>query len=835
MRPIRNSGLTILAGIIILASCSDEKEMLVSTGTATDILLTGALVTGTIVDLGDGASQHGHCYSTSPNPNISAQKTELGTPVPGNYTSTITGINPDTKYYVRAYISRGKEVAYGNEINFTTASATLPELITSEVTGITGTQAVGGGNVTNQGGTPVTARGVCWSTATITALTSTRTVDGNGVGIFTSEISGLSPGVNYYVRAYATNSGGTKLGNEVTFTATPESVVPSVTTTQATSVTSVSAVSGGEVTSDGGTAILARGVCWRPNEPNPNIQQHSKTIDGNQIGPFTSDLSPLSPGTTYYYRAYATNSVGTAYGMEYNFTTPATLPIISTIPATGITQNTANSGGDITSSGGASITAKGVCWNTSPNPTTGNFTTSDGIGTGAYISNMSSLSANTNYWVKAYATNIAGTGYGNEITFATLAVITTSDPTGVTNTSAVCGGAISAGGGANITARGVCWSTAPNPTTANSYTNDATGTGSFVSTLTELTSNTTYYARAYATNSGGTSYGNQVSFMTLPSVTGNTIYSITTTSAVIESTIDPGGGENITARGVCWKLTQNPTISDSKTDDGVGTGSFTSFPTGLSYNMNYYFRTYATNSSGTTYGPQLALRTPNNVLGPSGYWYNIVKIGNQYWFVENLKTNKYRNGDNIATTMTVSDDISDEPNPKYQWSYNDNEADVPIYGRLYTWYAVTDPRGVCPTGWHVPTDQDWTTLEIYLQNNGFNYDGTIDTDNDRITNNNTAKALAGTSLWTSSPTAGAVGNTDYPDYRNRSSFNALPGGYRYPHGDFQNINQSGYWWSSTEYSADNGLDRVMVFYSRSLNRYDYHSKKMGYSVRCIKD
>jgi Protein of unknown function (DUF1566) len=193
-------------------------------------------------------------------------------------------------------------------------------------------------------------------------------------------------------------------------------------------------------------------------------------------------------------------------------------PVLTTTTVTNILLITATSGGNITSDGGANVTDRGVCWSTSSNPTTTDSRTTDGIGTGIFVSNLTGLTANTLYYVRAYATNSVGTAYGNEITFTTLLnpilPIVTTTPIYYTSPNTVTsGGNVTSDGGATVTARGVCWSISANPTTADSHTTDGNGTGTFTSIITGLTSNTTYYIRAYATNSAGTFYGNEISFI----------------------------------------------------------------------------------------------------------------------------------------------------------------------------------------------------------------------------------------------------------------------------------------------------------------------------------
>jgi hypothetical protein len=175
-------------------------------------------------------------------------------------------------------------------------------------------------------------------------------------------------------------------------------------------------------------------------------------------------------------------------------------------------------GGNVTSDGGALVTSRGVCWNTATSPTITNSKTTDGTGTGSFKSNLTGLTGNTKYYVKAYATNSAGTAYGNELSFTSGAVIPTLSTTAIiltTTTTATSGGNVTSDGGAPVLARGVCWSTSKNPTITNSNTSDGSGTGIFMSSITGLTTGNIYYVRAYATNNLGTAYGNEISFSTL--------------------------------------------------------------------------------------------------------------------------------------------------------------------------------------------------------------------------------------------------------------------------------------------------------------------------------
>ena len=191
---------------------------------------------------------------------------------------------------------------------------------------------------------------------------------------------------------------------------------PVVVTSEVSDITLATAVCGGEVISDGGAEVTVRGVCWATTQ-NPTTSD-SHTNDGNGLGEFVSDLSNLTAGTTYFVRAYATNSVGTAYGEVKTFTTiSVNLPEVITADVSDITSTTAVCGGEVISDGGAEITAHGVCWATTLNPTTSDSHTTDGSGLGEFVSNLTNLTTGTTYYVRAYATNSVGTAYGESKSF----------------------------------------------------------------------------------------------------------------------------------------------------------------------------------------------------------------------------------------------------------------------------------------------------------------------------------------------------------------------------------------------------------------------------------
>ena len=216
--------------------------------------------------------------------------------------------------------------------------------------------------------------------------------------------------------------------------------------------------------------------------------------------------------------------------------------------------------------------------------------------------------------------------------------------------------------------------------------------------------------------------------------------------------------------------------------------------------------------------------------------YPIVQIGSQVWMTENLKTTKYIDG-NVIPSVTDGIEWSNKTTPAFCWYNNDSATNSKIYGALYNWYTV-NTGDLCPSGWQVPTDSTWSELEIYLQNNGYNYDGSFDTDDDPSTNNYTAKSLAAFIHWNSSNSEGAVGNTDYPSYQNKTGLSILPSGRRsFEGGDFGGIGIMGNYggcWTTTEDNATKAWYRSLYYSNKSVHRSTTF-KQAGFPVRCVKD
>ena len=293
---------------------------------------------------------------------------------------------------------------------------------------------------------------------------------------------------------------------------------------------------------------------------------------------------------------------------------------------------------------------------------------------------------------------------------------------------------------------------------------------------------------------------------TTPIVSTRTTSSITSNGAISGGNISSDGGANITARGVCWSTSVNPTIAlATKTNDGNGIGLYTSTLTGLTANTTYHVRAYATNSVGTSYGGDSSFTTLDSSFSTTT---TTTIICNQIWMNKNLDVSTYRNGDPIPLVTDAATWYS-LTTGAYCYYNNDSATYAAVYGKLYNWYAVNDPRGLAPTGYHIPSDAEWTTLVNCLGGSAVA---------------GGAMKEAGLLHWYS-PNYGAT---------NSSFFGGLPGGYRGNVGHFDTYGNDGFWWTSTESLTTSAWDRYLDYSVISIYR-NYNLKSTGCSVRCIKD
>lgn len=301
--------------------------------------------------------------------------------------------------------------------------------------------------------------------------------------------------------------------------------------------------------------------------------------------------------------------------------------------------------------------------------------------------------------------------------------------------------------------------------------------------------------------------------ISLPTLTAPVI-STTAATEISDSSVNTGGnlssagGASILSCGVCWGINKAPTIADNRTNNGTKVGIFTCTITSLKKSTTYYLRAYAINSVGTTYGNQIVFQTySGSVMDIDSNVYHTVTIGTKVCMAENLTVTKFSNGDSIPVV-----------NDSAQWSnqttaascnYSDNQAFSKDYGMLYNWYVVADSRNICPNGWHVPSDAEWTNLTNSLGGESVAGGKLKET---------------GTAHWRS-PNKGAT---------NENNFTALPGGYRFVNGSFFYLRSNGYWWTSTELGKYDAYGRSMFYYLITTTRI-YVNKSNGFSIRCFKD
>jgi len=359
------------------------------------------------------------------------------------------------------------------------------------------------------------------------------------------------------------------------------------------------------------------------------------------------------------------------------------------------------------------------------------------------------------------------------------------------STRVILSGYVLSDGGSAVTSRGVCWSLSENPSISGSKTKEGAGLGSFSTEVRALIPLTTYYVRSYAENRAGIGYSKVTSFTTgryMVRLSTQNITSITDNSAVSGGEITAETGAIITARGVCWGKSMPPTLNDNKTMDGTGIGNFSSNITGLEPGTTYYLASYATCNGFTDYGWVETFKTyDGSLIDADLNVYYSIKIGNQEWMSCNLRVTKYNNGELIGTTTPATLDIQAIESPGYQRPPAGNEINVKAFGRLYTWYAATDGRKLCPAGWHLPGDDEWSVM--------------------------------------------AVSMTGIDVVR----FTSIPAGYRLSNGIFSQFENTARWWSSTGYSATEAYGRYCEEINTAPVRTSSNSMKYGLSVRCVKD
>ena len=781
----------------------------------------------------------------------------------------------------------------------------LATVSTDATSGISETTAMSGGNVTYDGGLVVSARGVCWSTSHNPTILVSNTTDGSGTGTFTSNITGLIAGTTYYVRAYATNSFGTAYGEEVSFTISAninngpivyypfngnandesgnnlnctENNVISTTDRFGNNNKAYQFNGNGEITRpDNDLLDITNNFSislWfnAANYQNQYIlQKHHRGIDNDGSWGITIDpngfvnfcsapnyASSDNPKSSYvnlnqwyhivftfdkstnhwkFYKNDVLDAQGTraldiqntdknfsigydhfssSYNSYYYFDGKIDdISIYNKVLAENEVDSLYHVGGwpiiphqyavhDFDGNGYDTVRIGTQTW-LKQNLNVTHYRNGDdipnvtdkgewaGLSTGAYCNynNDPNIAATYgrmyNWYIVADSRRMCPTDWH---------VSSNGEWTIMTD---YLGGLNVAGGKLKETGL-THWQT-PNTDATNETEFTAlpggyrfiNGTFQFIGDIGTWWCSTENNAtegwqramynnyRVVGPNSSEKVDGFSVRCIkdALATVSTESVSGITETTAMSGGNVTYDGGLAVTARGVCWSSSHNPTLSNSFTIDSSGVGSFTSIITGLTSGTTYYVRAYATNSLGTVYGNEVSFTTPQHVFTVhdiDGNGYDTVTIGTQTWLKQNLNVTHYRNGDAIPN-VTDGGAWGGLTTGAY-CNYNNDANIAAIYGRLYNWYTVADSRNMCPTDWHVPGDAEWSALTDYI--GGLSIAGS-------------KLKEAGTTHW----------NSPNTDATNVIGFTGLPAGDRDLDGSFWDLGTHGHWWSSNE--SDNEM------------------------------
>jgi uncharacterized protein (TIGR02145 family) len=604
----------------------------------------------------------------------------------------------------------------------------------------------------------------------------------------------------------------------------------SVTTTNASAITETSATSGGNVVITGGENVTSRGICWSTTA-NPSISDN-KTTDGNGSGIYTSSITGLSKFTVYHLRAYATCSFGTVYGSEITFATKGGPVGVS----------------DIDGNVYSSVQIGTQVW-MSENLRTTKF--NDGTSIPTVNDNIAWLRLTTpafswySFNESAYKETYGGLYNWYAVGTGNLCPDGWHVPTDTdwTTLSTYLGGESVAGG--KLKETGTTHWRSPNTGATNETWFSALPAGERVDfgIFSSMNNTSSWWSLTpvdkgvslkrfitYDSGSLGKANAKDVFGYSVRCVYGSIRMVITAAASLITQTSATCGGTvmkddagTVITRGVCWSTSPNPTIADNATSDGSVSGTFTSSLSGLTANTKYYYKAYATYSSGTEYGSENFFSTKGEsgtVSDIDGNSYSTIQIGTQIWMAENLKTTLYKDGTAIPL-VSPDNEWKLLTTPGYCWYQNNEATNKVLYGALYNWYTVSTGN-LCPTGWHVPSVEDWNTLLSY-------YGGSAAGDKLKE---------AGDTYWGSDPWG-------YNKSTNESGFSARAGGCRTtampidPNSiAFEDAHYWGHWWTSTSSSSTLAYN-VLTGYrwgdisitSSGVNT----NKKSGQSVRCIKD
>jgi uncharacterized protein (TIGR02145 family) len=782
----------------------------VTTNTPTSIGIDSVVIGGDI--LNDGGSSivlRGVCYSTTPNSNMGNPRTEEGSGI-GSFLSTLRNLSPSTTYYARSYAKNSQGVVvYGNEVSFSTGP-------------ILGTRCPGTPSVTDIDGNlyhTVQIGTQCWTQGNL-KVSKYRNGDAIPTYLIPNSWRNTNVGAYRYLFDDSTSITPTRFGRLYNHFAVMDSRglcptgwhVPSDSEwTVLANFLGGSTIAGGALKSTEVQGVSPAG--WiSPNTGATNssgfsaLPSHYLYFSGDWHGTagsmcqwWTSTISgswPWSRNLSFNSAVLDrwNNTNHPTYGNSIRCLKDPMYPTVSTTSINGITSNSAILIGNVTSDGGAGVLERGFVYDTIVNPTISSFSILSGAGIGTFADTLFGLNPETNYYVRAYATNSVGTSYGNLIFFTTTQLMVgdyfgggyivdfdSSSRTGLICAPMDTGWHVWGCMGTNIMG-----------------TSPSIGSGQINTNLILARCS----ARPIAASVCADLVLNGYEDWFLPS-SQELLLAYTRLRPMNIGNLGP------------MNYSSSEINSDLVHDVSSGLGFIGLI--GQAYKWQNsgvrpfrYFRLQSSFRCGTS--------TVSDVDGNN---YNTVQIGNQCWTQSNLKVSKYRNGDNIPTGLNNS--AWESTTVGAYAIYDNNFVNDGLYGKLYNHYAVMDNRGLCPTGWHVPTDGEWNVMVKYLDPNA-----------DTVCSNCWQSYIAGGVLKSTAiqPTPGGWNSTN-AGATNSSGFTAGPGGLRFHGGAFQHVGLDGYWWSSS-HSVSRAWSRDLRYDNVNIARYN-NARYFGFSVRCLRD
>jgi len=482
-----------------------------------DITTKSAKVVSSIENSGNAAvTEKGFCWNTTGTPDLETSQKIEG----DQFTHILSGLEFGKTYYVWAYAKNSVGTGYSQANTFTTVTILEPSLNQVTVSNVSISEATFTSTITDTNNGTISEKGFCWSTtnANPTTADSKHLIEDKGT-TFTYKLTGLTNGTRYYVRAFAKNEAGTSYTTSSEFTTTALNV-PSLSMPMVNSTTINSAYVFSSINDNGNSAITEKGFCWNTTGKAPDLQtDSSKPVTGDE---FNYTITGLDFGKTYYVWAYAKNGVGTGFSEMQTFTTTnITPPNMYSTDITAVTTTSATLSATIYSTNNGTISQKGFCWSSeNPEPTISDSHKDITTEGNSFSHTLTGLKSGVTYYVRAYAKNEAGLEYNSMSSFTTTATYEPSigelSVNEITLNSAKATARINSNGNLTITNAGFYWSKTNNTPGATDNVKEWKNPTNNLLTfeMTDLQENTTYYIRAFATNSKGTVVTSTYTFTT---------------------------------------------------------------------------------------------------------------------------------------------------------------------------------------------------------------------------------------------------------------------------------------------------------------------------------